>query len=171
MFQKSIKEQPYKSEANKGMGYNLYQMKKYGPAVEYLKQALATNREPDPVMETIGDAAGKGPFKTQTTVRTRLARAYFHLGNYAEAIRYYQKCLTLHPGQPDAYDGLGWVYLQLRRLTESRAAFTQAVELEPMNSLSHKGLREVKQSLATRNIRIKKPDFPKIRATPGTARG
>ena len=171
MFQISIQEQPNKSEAHKGMGYNLYQMKKYGPAIKYLKQALAINPKPDPVMETNGDATGEGPFKTQTTVRTRLARAYFHLGNYKEAIRYYQKCLTLNPNQPDAYDGLGWVYMQLHRLTESRAAFTQAVKLEPMNRLSHKGLREVKQLLATRNIGIIKPDFPKTLVSNGPARG
>ncbi len=162
MFQASLKEQPYKSEAHKGMGYNLFQMRDYQAAIEYLKESLSINGSPDPITETIRDEAGKNPFKTETTARTRLARAYFRLGNFAEAIQVYQQSLSHHPDQPDAYDGLGWVYLQLHRLHESRAAFTQAVKFQPMNSQSHHGLREVKQLLATRNIRIKRPRFPQI---------
>jgi len=162
MFQVSIRDEPKNSEALKGMGYAFYQLQEYASAIEYLKQALAINRMPNPVTEIVRDKSGKGPFKIQTTARTRLARAYFHLGEYAEAIQVYQQALTLHPEQSDAYDGLGWVYLQLHRLTESRAAFTQAVKIEPMNSQSHRGLREVKQLQATRNIRLLKPDFPEI---------
>ncbi|GJL78326.1 MAG: hypothetical protein NPINA01_13150 [Nitrospinaceae bacterium] len=157
MFKVSIRERPDQSEANKGMGYNLYQTKQYETAIEYLKKALAINQKPNPVVETVSD--DMGPFKKQTTVRSKLAKAYFHTGDHAQAIRYYQKALAHTPGLPDAYDGLGWVYLQLHRLTESRAAFTQAIRLDPLNRLSHKGLREVKQSLATQNIRIKQSDF------------
>jgi tetratricopeptide (TPR) repeat protein len=162
MFQASLHEQPHKSESHKGMGYSLFQMRDYQAAIKYLQQSLSINRKPDPITETISDDTGKGPFKTVTTARTRLARAHFKLGNYSEAIRHYQLSLTANPDQPDAYDGLGWVYLKLHRLNESRAAFTQAVKFEPMNRLSHKGLRKVKQLQATRNIRIKRPYFPKI---------
>jgi tetratricopeptide (TPR) repeat protein len=164
MFQTSLKEQPYKSEANKGMGYNLFQLRDYQAAIKYLKESLSINGNPEPIAETVSNETGQGPFKTQTTARTRLARAYFNLGNYAEAIRHYQRSLKHHPEQPDAYDGLGWIYLQLHRLDESRAAFTHAVKFEPMNSQSHRGLRKVKQLLATRNIRIKQPNFPQVSA-------
>jgi tetratricopeptide (TPR) repeat protein len=164
MFQVSLRERPRKSEANKGMGYSLFRLREYASAIKYLERSLAINDNPAPVTETVNAKGGNSPFKTQTTVRTRLARAYFKLGNYAEALRFNQQALSLHPDQPDAYDGLGWVYLQLRRLNESRAAFTQAVKFQPMNTRSHRGLREVKQLLATRNIRIKRPSFPKISA-------
>ncbi|MDA0691139.1 MAG: tetratricopeptide repeat protein [Nitrospinae bacterium] len=164
MFQTSLKEQPHKSDSHKGMGYSLFRLRDYKAAINYLEQSLSINSKPDPITETISDETGKRPFKTQTTARTRLARAYFNLENYAEAIRHYQQSLRHHPDQADAYDGLGWVYLQLHRLNESRAAFTQAVKLQPMNSQSHRGLREVKQLQATRNIRLKKPDFLKISA-------
>lgn len=159
MFRISLKRRPKNSIAQKGMGYNFYQAKNYTSAIEYLKQTLAKNHKPAPVKETIVNASGEGSLTTQTTVRSKLARAYFHTGNYAESIRYYQDGLTVHPGQSDSYDGLGWAYLRLRRLTESRAAFVMAVELEPLNSWSHKGLRMVKQLLAIGSPRIKKPIF------------
>lgn len=162
MFQASLKEQPDKSEAHKGMGYNLFQLQDYQAAIQHLKESLSVNDNPDPITESISDDTGKNPVKTETTARTRLARAHFRLGNFAEAIQVYQQSLSHHPDQPDAYDGLGWVYLQLHRLQEARAAFTQALKLQPMNSLSHRGLQEVKQLLATRNIRIKRPRFPQI---------
>ena len=161
MFRISLKQQPRSSIARQGMGYNYYNLKDYISAIDYLKQTLAKNYKPAPVKESINNPSGEGSLQTKTTVRTKLARAYFHAGNYAEAIRFYQEGLEVHPEHADAYDGLGWTYLQLRRLTESRAAFNKAVELEPHNPSPHKGLRMVKQLLATGNVRIKKPVFIK----------
>ena len=159
MFQASLKMQPNKSEAHKGIGYNRFRMGQFEQAIESLKHALVINPDPSEVMEAVYDAKDQEQFKIQTTVRTKLARANYQLKNYREAIRYYQEELRRQPQQPDAYDGLGWVYLQLHRLNESRAAFTRALNLEPLNSHSNKGLSQVKQLLATQNIRIKRPTF------------
>jgi len=159
MFQTSLQKQPGKSESLKGLGYNHYEMGNYESAVSYLNQALAVNPDSSGVMETIHSEKGEALFRTQTTVRSKLARAYYYLEDYGKAMEHYQQELALHPNQPDAYDGLGWVYLQLHRLTESRAAFTTALKLEPLNSVANKGLRQVKQLLATQNLRIKKPTF------------
>lgn len=165
MFQISLKKNPDNAEGHKGLGYNFYQMKNYASAIKHLKQNLIINPAPAPVMETVLDTESQDSLKIQTTPRTKLARAYYRSGNYLKAIDYYQKGLNYHPGLADAYAGLGWAYLKLRRLTESRAAFTESVKLEPLKTRSHKGLKEVKQLLATRNIHIKKPTFQKTSET------
>ncbi len=159
MFEASLNKQPNKSEAQKGIGYNRFRLGQFELAIESLKQALAINPDSSGVTETVYNAKGEGLFGIQTTVRTKLARAHYQLKNYREAIRYYQDELRRQPQQPDAYDGLGWVYLQLHRLNESRAAFIRSLNLEPLNSHSNKGLSQVKQLLATQNIRIKRPTF------------
>ena len=168
MFQTSMKERPDRATAHKGIGYNLYQMKKYASAIKYLQQALVLDPASAPVMETVLDAGSHESLKIKTTARTKLARAYYHSGNYLKAIQYYKTDLTYHPRYTDAYAGLGWAYLKLYRLTESRAAFTESLKQEPLNPRSHKGLKEVKQRLATRNIRVKKSAFPKTSMTSPT---
>lgn len=168
MFQTSLKERPDRANAHKGIGYNLFQMKRYTAAIKFLQQALALNPASAPVMETVLDAEGNDSLKIKTTARTKLARAYYLSGNYLEAIQYYKKDLAYHPRLADAYGGLGWAYLKLRRLTESRAAFTESLKREPLNTLSHKGLKDVKQLLATQNIRVIKPVFQKTSMTSST---
>lgn len=166
MFQTSLKEKPDNAEGHKGLGYNFFQMQNYVSAIKHLERTLSINPAPVPVMETELDTESQDSLKIQTTPRTKLARAYYHSGNYLKAIAYYQKGLDYHPGLADAYAGLGWAYLKLRRLTESRAAFTESLKLEPLKTRSHKGLKEVKQLLATRNIHVKKPTFQKTPKTP-----
>jgi len=165
LFHISLKERPDKSGAHMGIGYNLYQEEKYTEAIKYLEQALSISPTSAPVLETVLEEEGNNSLKIRTTARTKLARAYYRSGNYLKAVRYYQKDLTFHPELADAHAGLGWAYLKLRRLTESRAAFTESLKLAPLKTRSHKGLTEVKQLLATQNIHVKKPDFPKTSKT------
>jgi tetratricopeptide (TPR) repeat protein len=159
MFHISLKERPDKPGAYKGIGYNLFQMGKYTQAINNLEQALRLNPASPPVMETVLNEESNNSLTIRTTARTKLARAYYRSGEYLKAVRYYQKDLTFHPELADAHAGLGWAYLKLRRLTESRAAFTRSLKLAPMKTTSHKGLTKVKQLLATENIHVKKPDF------------
>jgi tetratricopeptide (TPR) repeat protein len=165
MFHISLKERPDESGAHKGIGYNLYQMEKYAEAIKYLQQALRINPASPPVLETALSEESNHSLKIRTTARTKLARAYYRSGDYLKAISYYQKDLTYHPELADAHAGLGWAYLKLRRLTESRAAFTESLKLAPLKTRSHKGLKEVKQLMATQNIHVKKPDFQKTSPT------
>jgi tetratricopeptide (TPR) repeat protein len=132
MFQVSLKERPDKSGAHKGIGYNLFRMEKYASAIKYLEQALVINPATEPVMETVLDGESKDSLKIRTTARTKLARAYYQSGNYQKAVSYYQKDLAYYPELADAHAGLGWAYLKLHRLTESRAAFTESLKLAPL---------------------------------------
>lgn len=168
MFELSLKEQPDKSEARKGIGYILFRKERYVEAAGYLKQALSINPDPEPVVEAMPDASRDGMIKIPTTARTKLGRAFYRLGHYREAVTWFLQELALHPDRIDAYDGLGWTHLKLNRLAESRVAFTTALKLEPLNILSNKGLAQLKQQIALQSLpTINTPPIPKLAKTPG----
>ena len=155
MFQIALKDQPNKSEARKGMGYNLFQLKKYGEAKTFLEGCLAINPYPNPVLEKVADK--DNTTEIETTPRTKLGRIYFLQNDYKKAITEYRQELSLNLNQAEAYDGLGWAYLKTNQLTEARAAFTTAIRLRPLNPLPQKGLSQVKHLVALRNTQKIKP--------------
>ncbi|MEE8260493.1 MAG: tetratricopeptide repeat protein, partial [Nitrospinaceae bacterium] len=71
---------------------------------------------------------------------------------YKEALEHWLEALNHHRDWPEVHDGLGWTYLNLNRLAESREAFNQAIQHQPLNPLSHKGLNEVKYRLALKSM-------------------
>ena len=152
MFQKSMNEQPNKSESRKGIGYTMSKMGKLDQAAKYLNQALALNSDPNPVTEMVSGNDAIAPHTITTTTRTILGDIMLKQNNPFEAVALYQRELELRPNLATALDGLGWAYLKLNRLTESRTAFKAAVKYQPLNNLPYKGLREVKQKIAITNI-------------------
>jgi|TARA_B100000315_G_scaffold15495_1_gene13929 tetratricopeptide (TPR) repeat protein len=87
-----------------------------------------------------------------TIPRTTLGNIMLKQDNPFEDIAMFQRELELRPHLAAAHDGLRWAYLKLNRLAESRTAFKAAVKYQPLNSLSHKGLKEVKQRVANKNM-------------------
>ena len=148
MFQNALKEQPNKSESRKGMGYALNKVGKLSEAAKYLDQALSLNNDPNPVTEMISGDNTIAPYLTVTTARTTLGNILLKQGKLYEAIALFQDELKFRPNLAVAHDGLGWSYLGLNELTQSRIAFKAALKNDPLNYLTHKGLREVKQRIA-----------------------
>ncbi|MEK9628900.1 MAG: tetratricopeptide repeat protein [Nitrospinota bacterium] len=152
MFQTSLEIQPNRSDARKGMGYIYFRQGKFEKAKQYLEQCLALNPTPNPVFELITGTNAIAPFKLQSTPHTKLGRIYLSEGNSQRAITHFSAELKQHPDQPDAYDGLGWAYLEQNRDLEARAAFTMAIRLDPLNNSAQKGLRQAKQSIAEKRL-------------------
>lgn len=152
MFQNALKEQPNKSESRKGMGYALNKVGKLSEAVKYLNQVLELNNDPNPVNEIISGDDTISPYSATTTARTTLGNILLKQGKPHEAIALFQDELELRPNLAVAHDGLGWTYLELNQLTQSRTAFKAALKAQPLSYLTHKGLREVKQRIA--NIQL-----------------
>ena len=148
MFQYALKEQPNKSESRKGMGYALNKVGKLSEAVKYLNQVLELNNDPNPVKEIISGDSSIAPYSATTTARTTLGGIFLKQGKPYEAIALFKDELELRPNLAAAHDGLGWSYLELNQLTPSRTAFKAALKAQPLNYLTHKGLREVKQRIA-----------------------
>ena len=152
MFQTSMKEQPNRSESRKGIGYTMSKIGKLAQAAKYLNQALAINPDPNPVAEMVSGNDAIAPYTITTTTRTTLGNIMLKQNNPFEAVAIFQRELELRPNLATALDGLGWAYLKLNRLTESRTAFKAAIKYQPLNNLSYKGLREVKQKIAAINM-------------------
>lgn len=152
MFNTALASQPRSSEAMKGLGYNFYKMGKWEEAETYLKRSLKRNPNTHPVTEkTQGNEPGL-KIDVVTSARTKLARTLLQQSKHDEALKLWIEELNHHPGWPEVYDGLGWTYLKLNRLAESREAFNQAIRHQPLNPLSHKGLNEVKYRQALKSM-------------------
>ena len=151
MFQKSSMEQPNKSESLKGMGYTLGKTGKLAESAKYLNQALALNVDPTPVKEMVSGNDVIAPYLMVTTARTTLGNIILD-DNPNRAIALFQSELNLRPNLAAAHDGLGWAYLQINHLTESRTAFMAALKNQPLNNRSHKGLKKVKEKIANINL-------------------
>ena len=130
------------------MGYALNKIGNLSEAAKYLNQALELNNDPNPVTEMISGDNNIAPYSTITTARTTLGNILLKQGKPYEAIVLFQDELKFRPNLAVAHDGLGWSYLDLNQLTQSRTAFKAALKNEPLNYLTHKGLREVKQKIA-----------------------
>jgi tetratricopeptide (TPR) repeat protein len=159
MFNISVKIQPNKSEARKGMGYVYFWLGKYDLAVTLLNQCLALNPEPNPVFEKVTGPNAIAPFQMQTTARTKLGRIYYIQGDTQMAANKFNEEILRNPNQPDAHDGLGWAYLKQNRALEARSAFNTAIRLEPLNNSAHEGLMKAKQTITEKRLDTK-TDFP-----------
>ena len=142
MFNTALTSQPRSSEAMKGLGYNSYKMKRWEEAETYLKKSLKRNPNTHPVTEKKQGSEPGLKINIVTSARTKLARTLLQQNKYLEALKYWLEELNHHPDWPEVHDGLGWTYLKLNRLAESREAFNQAIRHQPLNPLSHKGLNE-----------------------------
>ena len=153
MFKNSLREQPNKSEARKGMGYALNKIDKLPEAAKYLSQALELNNDPNPVTEMISGNNTIAPYSTITTARTTLGNIFLKQGKPSEAIELFQEELKFRPNLAVAQNGLGWSYLKLNQFIQSRTAFKNALKNQPLNYLTHQGLKEVKQKIANNRLK------------------
>ena len=153
MFKNSLRKQPNKSESRKGIGYVLNKTDKLPEAAKYLSQALALNNDPNPVIEMISGNHTIAPYSKITTARTTLGNIFLKQGKPYEAIELFQEELKFRPNLAVAQDGLGWSYLKLNQFIQSRTAFKNAIKNQPLNYLTHKGLKEVKQRIANNKLK------------------
>ena len=153
MFRISMKIQPNKSESRKGMGYIYFWQEKYDLAATLLEQCLTLNPDPNPVFERVTGTNAIAPFQMQTTARTKLGRIHYIKDNISMAVNQFNEEIRRNPGQPDAYDGLGWAYLKQGRVLEARSAFNAAIDLEPLNNSAHKGLDKVKKAITEKRLK------------------
>ncbi len=167
MFQIALRDQPNKSEAYKGMGYNLFQLKKFEEAQSFLETSLVINPQSESILETRMDSMSNQPYEIVTTIRSKLGRILISAKRYDLAIEMFQAALKEDNRLSDAYDGLGWLYLKKRLFSASRAAFTTSLQLQPLNPTSQKGLAQVKKTIALQNVHNASPlSLSRVQPTP-----
>jgi tetratricopeptide (TPR) repeat protein len=152
MFNTALASQSRSSEAMKGLGYTFHKMRQWEKAETQLRRSLKRNPNTHPVTEkNRGNEPGL-KIDIVTNARTKLARTLLQQKKYEEALQHWLEALNHHRDWPEVHDGLGWTYLNLNRLAESREAFNQAILHQPLNPQSHKGLNEVKYRMALKNM-------------------
>ncbi|MBS4535301.1 tetratricopeptide repeat protein [Clostridium sp. D2Q-14] len=72
---------------------------------------------------------------------------YRQLGNYNEAIKYFNKVLIIEPKQVDALNEIGLCYANLKRFDEAISSFSKAIEIKPKDYqiLCNRGMTYLQQ--------------------------
>jgi tetratricopeptide (TPR) repeat protein len=73
-------------------------------------------------------------------VMNRLSSALIDLGRDEEALDMLKRTLDLAPDHPTPYNQLGQVYLKLKNFKKAKAAFEEAIQINPFNPDVHVGL-------------------------------
>jgi len=87
----------------------------------------------------------------------------YQLGNYNQAISYYDQVLEIDPNHLDALNNKGAVLLKLWRLEQAIPYFDKALEIDPnnVNALINKGLYTINSGNGWHNTREALPYFAK----------
>jgi len=152
LFELALQRRPRSSEALKGLGYVLFRQGDYARAEAVLRKCVKRNPNTHPVEETIeGDEAGT-QIQVRTSAQTLLARSLLAQNKPEEALHWFLVERSRNPEWTEVWDGLGWAYLKLDRLAESRQAFLKSIKAQPLNPKSHKGLKEVKYQMVLKKM-------------------
>lgn len=152
LFSLALQRRPRSSEAMKGLGYAYLKLEQYDRAAAMLKQSIKRNPNTHPVRITVAGHEPGTRVDIWTSTRTQLARALYAQGRFRDALRWFLAEYERNPGWTEVHDGLGWTYLKLERLAESRQAFLRSLDLQPINPHSHEGLKSVKTQMARRKM-------------------
>ncbi|CCQ91643.1 hypothetical protein NITGR_750001 [Nitrospina gracilis 3/211] len=148
LFALALERRPRSSEAMKGLGYVYLKLKQYERAGAMLARSIKRNPNTHPVRVTVEGSEPGTKVDLWTSTRTQLARALYHQGRLEDALKWFLAEYERHPNWAEVHDGLGWTYLKMDRLSESRQAFLKSLRLQPINPHSHKGLKQVKLHMA-----------------------
>ncbi len=152
LFQVALNREPENSESLKGLGYVYHKFNNYQLAEKHLIKSLKQNRHPTTVEEVLTGSETTSPVYIQTNALTKLGRVMLEQEKYDRALEIFEKAKKVHPDWPEINDGLGWVYLNLGKLNQSRASFNKAIQYQPLHPDSRKGLRQIKSLKATQNL-------------------
>jgi tetratricopeptide (TPR) repeat protein len=128
-IEKSLSIFPDNAVALNYIGYMLVDLKldqKRGK--RYIEQALALKPYDGSIIDSMG-------------------WAYYHEGNYAEALNYLERAATLLPADPTVTEHLGDVYYKQGRLDEAKTQWLRALRLEPDEPAIRHNIEQKIQSL------------------------
>ncbi len=164
-FRQAITQEPKWEGLYNGLGWSRFRVGRYYLAIEAFQQAVALSpgyrdaevgvafslfelgryEEALPILARLS-RDGEGGFlhvqsSDQDDVRSRLAWAYFYVGQYDNAAREFRAGITARPAWYGLYNGLGWTYLRLNQPALARANFQKALELKPDFRDAREGLQ------------------------------
>jgi Flp pilus assembly protein TadD len=72
-----------------------------------------------------------------------VSRLYFDLAQYADALRYVERCVMLQPQSAELLVLLADCYLKLGHIESARLGYTQALAIDPANDKVKAQLRQI----------------------------
>ena len=121
LFSKGVALRPADMVMRAGLAHALVQADRYEEAREQLRIVLAA-------------------MPANPTAHLLLGDVYLHDGNLEGAIREYETCLSLAPGQAWALYGLGQVYMAQDKKIEAIAAWQRALQINPTFTAAQQAL-------------------------------
>jgi type IV pilus assembly protein PilF len=104
-----------------------------------LGRAYYEKREYDRALKYYRDAAEKDPDTVlMTWIEKNIGMCWFAKGDPEEAIRHFQKSLTLAPSLAESHYWMGLCYQTLKRTSDAAVAFQNAIRLAPESEFGKK---------------------------------
>ena len=157
-YREAIRLDPGFAAAHDGLGYVLWEVKRFGEAEAALREAIrldpgnaAAHHDLGNVLRDL-DRFGEAEGAYREAIRLDPGNAYAHHGlgdvlwevkRFGEAEGAYREATRLDPGYAGAHHGLGNVLAKVRRFAEAEAAFRKAIRLNPGSARTHHGLGNV----------------------------
>jgi len=163
-FQKALSLLPDYSEAYNYLGEVYLEKGRYDDAIASFNSALANifydtpsvslfnlgrayyeKREYDHALKYYRDAAEKDPDTVlMTWIEKNIGMCWLAKGETEEALRHFQKSLTLAPSLAESHYWIGLCYQKLKRQADADAAFRMAVKLAPESEVGRKAKEQLK---------------------------
>lgn len=157
-FQRAIALNPDDSEAHNYLGAIYLGKGRWDDAIASFNRALANilydtpsaplynlgrayyeKREYDRALKYYREAAEKDPDNTlMTWIEKDIGICLYAKGEISEALRHFQKSLTLAPSLVESHYWIGLCYQKLKRQADAAAAFQNAIRLAPESEFGKK---------------------------------
>lgn len=148
------------------LGWSLLRLKDYAQALKYADEALAKNKFDWRIIEIAGEAnyyLGKSAealkhFEQYAVLAPTgdrielvyyfMGEIYLQLGDYNRADIALTTAIYHAPSTAKWWERLGFARLQAKDYVNSKAAYTQALKLNPSSNEAQRGLRQAEEKLA-----------------------
>jgi tetratricopeptide (TPR) repeat protein len=118
-YQEAIRLNPEDASAHCGLGWALYNLRRYREAEEPLPDAVSASLEAPRLRPDYADAY------------FGLGAAYFKLNERDKAIAAYTEALRINPSHVPAAANLGWLYFDLDKFAQAADILAHAISVAP----------------------------------------
>ncbi|MBK7090981.1 MAG: tetratricopeptide repeat protein [bacterium] len=137
---------PNDAELWNNAGNCYFRMSDYQEAIRHYSNALAIDAQLVPALRNIGLSYFKLGDNANAAVKLSnyidyaaedfdvtylVARLWFDLSNYSDALRYVEKCLLVHPRSPELVGFLADCYLKLGHIDSAKVGYERALMMNP----------------------------------------
>lgn len=130
-FRQIVERQSTDADAQRGLGFALYMLKRYREAIAPLERSLTLNPNLPLVKERVEIPGAPGLHAIVSDASSTLGWTYFQLGEYGRALRLFRDVTARYPQSADAWAGLGWSLAKSNDAPAAEDAFRKSLAAQP----------------------------------------